>query len=252
MSGRSKLSLDTASIFLMHAPYVPSDESKTKSRLALIRAHHHYLETLYHKPLHFATNKFPELMNTMVHVLRLADGYGSLAIFQTPVETVFRRLKWDLDRLCGRYYTNILYIATLARCAWLFQYVICCLVGDPTWTDDRISKSFENSGVVPLVLQKRSHLREAMLEIDQKIMLAGVPVFGGSNDEWGRAPALATAAYQHHLLDHIEEHKRGGWKLCSEKYRVLKDQKEPWPTRRYDKLLDRFGPVKVDMRKNHR
>ena len=222
---------------------MPSDDSKTKSRLALIRAHRHYLETLYHKPLDFTTNKLPELVETMNHVLRLADGYGSLAIFQMPVETVFRRLKWDLDRSCGRYYYDIICIATLARSAWLFQYVICCLVGDPTWTDDRISKKLEKSGVVPLVLQKRSQLRESMLQIDQDIMRANVPVFGECSDEWGRATALATAAYQHHLLDHLEKHDRVGWGLSSEKYRVLKDQGESWPTRRSDKLLSRCGYI---------
>ena len=109
---------------------MPSDDSKTESRLALIRAHHRYLETLYHKPVDLATIKFPELVNTLVLVLGLADVYGSLAIFQMPVETAFARLKPDLDRLCGKYYFNIIYIATLARSAWLFQYVICRLVGD--------------------------------------------------------------------------------------------------------------------------
>ena len=240
------MSLDTASILLMHAPYVPSDDSKTKPRLALIRAHRHYLETLYHKTLHFATNKFPELVNTMVHVLRLADVYGSLAIFQIPVETAFGRLKSDLDRLCGKYYFNLIYIATLARSAWLFQYVICRLVGDPTWTDDRIRKTFDTLGVISLVLRKRSQLREKMVRLDHTIMLAGVPV----SDYWSgvcghTTTALATAAYKLHLLEHIEEHDRGGWKLSSEKYRVLKDQGQSWPTCRYDRLLRRLGPMKV-------
>ena len=237
MSGSPDLSLDTASIFLAHAPHVPADESKTKSRLALIRAHRHYLETLYHKPLDFATNKFPEFVNIMVHVLRLADVYGSLAIFQMPVETAFGRFKADLDRLCGKYYFNITHIATLARSAWLFQYSICRLVGDPTWTDDRIRKTFHTLGVTSLVLEKRNQLRETMLRVDHTIMLAGMPVKDPWNAKDGSAITLATAAYKLHLLEHIEEHNQGGWKLSSEKYRVLKDQAESWPTWRYDKLV---------------
>ncbi len=248
MSGSSNLSLDTASIFLAHAPHVPSDESKSKTRLALIGAHRHYLETLYHKPLDFATNKFPEFVNTMVHVLRLADVYGSLAIFQMPVETAFRRLKPDLDKLCGKYYFNIINIATLARSAWLFQYVICRLVGDPTWTDDRIRKTFDTLGVISLVLEKRSQLRETMLRLDHTIMLAGVPV----DDQWNGITALtitrATAGYKLHLLEHIEEHNRGGWKLSSEKYRILKDQGESWPTWRYDKILSMVSFVQFPTR----
>ena len=224
----------------MHAPYVPSDDSKTKPRLALIRAHRHYLETLYHKPLDFATDKFPEVVNTMVRVLRLVDVYGSLAIFQIPVETAFGRFKSDLDRLCGKYYFKIVYIATLARSAWLFQYVICRLVGDPTWTDDRIRKTFDTLGVASLVLKKRSQLRETMLRLDHKIMLAGVPVDDQGSGFHGKIIARATAAYKLHLLGHIEEYDRGGWKLSSEKYRVLKDQGDSWPTWRYDKLQSRF------------
>ena len=224
----------------MHAPYVPSDDSKTKSRLALIRAHRHYMETLYHKPLDFATDKFPELVNTAVHVLRLANVYGSLAIFQIPVETAFGRLKSDLDRLCGKYYFKIIYIATLARSAWLFQYAICRLVGDPAWTDDRVRKTFDTLGVASLGLEKRSQLRETMLRLDHKIMLAGVPVDDQGSEVNGRMTARATAAYKLHLLEHIEEHDRGGWKLSSEKYRILKDQGDSWPTWRYDELQSRF------------
>ncbi len=230
----------------MHAPYVPSDDSKTKSRLALIRAHRHYLDTLYHKTSHFATNKFPELVDTMVHVLRLADIYGSLAIFEIPVETAFGRLKSRLDRLCGKYYFNIIYIATLARSAWLFKYVICRLVGDPTWTDDRIRKAFDTLGVVTLVLKKRSKLRETMLRLDHTIMFVKVPesdpLFGPDR----HTAALATAAYKHHLLEHLKEYYRGGWKLSSEKYRVLQDQKWSWPTSRENELLEMFGPINVD------
>ena len=245
VSNSSDLSPDTASIFLMQAPYVPSDDSKTKSRLALIRAHRHYLETLYHKPVEFATTKFPELVNLMVHVLRLADVYGSLAVFQIPVETVFGRVKSDLDRLCGKYYFKIVYISTLARCAWLFQYVICRLVGDPTWTDERIRKTFATLGIVPLILEKRTQLKEMMLRLDHTIMLDKVPVGGQWTEKDEHTFALATAAYKLHLLDHIEEHNRGGWKLSSEKYRVLKDQGESWPIWRYYDLRRKFGIVKV-------
>ena len=227
---------------------MPSDDSKTESRLALIRAHHRYLETLYHKPVDLATIKFPELVNTLVLVLGLADVYGSLAIFQMPVETAFARLKPDLDRLCGKYYFNIIYIATLARSAWLFQYVICRLVGDPTWTDDKIRKTFETLGVIPLVLEKRRKLRETMLQLDYTIMLAGAPVSDFWNEIYGPTAALATAAYELRLLEHIEKHNRGGWKLSSEKYRILKDEGEgeSWPTWRYENLRGRFGPIKVN------
>lgn len=240
------MSPDTASIFLIQAPYVPSDDSKTKHRLALIRAHRHYLETLYHKPLYFATTKFPGLVNTLVHVLSLADVYGSLAVFQVPVETAFGRVKSDLERLCGKYYFKIVYIATQARCAWLFQYVICRLVGDPTWTDERIRKTFDTLGVIPLILMKRSQLRETMLRLDHTIMLAGVPVDNVGSVMYGHTIALATAAYKLHLLELIEEYDRGGWKLSSRKYLVLKDQEGSWPTWRYDKLLNMFGPIKVN------
>ena len=240
-------------MFLMHAPYVPSDDSKTKSRLTLIHAHHHYLETLYHMPLNFATIKFPELVDTMVHVLRLADVYDSLAIFQMPVDTTFARIKPDLDRLCGKYYFKIIYIATLARSAWLFQYVICRLVGDPTWTDDKIRKTFETSGVIPLVLKKRSQLRETMLRLDHTIMLAGVPVSDYWSGLYGHAAAFATAAYELRLLEHIKEHNEGGWKLSSEKYRVLEDEGEgeSWPISRYDELLSRFRLIKVNKQHFH-
>ena len=248
MSGSSNLSLDTAAIFLLHAPYVPSDDSKTKSRLAFIRAHRHYLETLYHKPLDFATNKFPELVNTMVHVLRLADVYGSLAVFQTPVETAFCRVKSDLDKLCGKHYFNIIYIATLARSGWLFQYAICRLVGDPTWTDDRIRKTFDTLGIIPLVLKKRSLLKEAMLLLDHTILLTGVPVGDRWTSMFGHTAALATAAYKLYLLEHLEKYNRGGWKLSSEKYRVLEDQGESWPTWRSDELVSRLGLSKVNKR----
>ena len=230
----------------MRAPYTPSDDSKTKSRLALIRAHRRYLETLYHKPDDLATIKFPELVNTLAHVLRLADVYGSLAIFQLPVETAFARLKSDLDRLCGKYYFKIICIATLARSAWLFQYVICRLVGDPTWTDHKIRKTFETLGVIPLILEKRSQLRETMLQLDYTIMLAEAPVSDYWTEIYGPAAALATAAYKLRLLEHIEKHNRGGWKLSSEKYRILKDEGESWPTWRYENLLSRFGPIKVN------
>ena len=232
----------------MDAPYVPSDDRKTESRLALIRAHRLYLETLYHKTPHSASDKFPELVDTMVQVLRLAEIYGSLAIFQLPVDTVFALLKPDLDRLCGMYYFKIINIAILARSAWLFQYVICRLVGDPTWTDDKIGETFETLGIVSLVLDKRGQLRETMLQLDRTIMLAGVPV----SDEWrglyGHTTAIATAAYQLRLVEHIEEHDRGGWKLSSEKYRILEDEGEgeSWPTWRSDELLGRFGYIKVN------
>ena len=237
----SSLSVDTASIYLTHAPHVPSDESKTKSRLALIRAHRHYLETLYYKPLHFDTKKFPELLKTMMHVLRLADAYGSLAIFQMPIETAFGKLRSDLDRLCGKYYFNIIYIAKLARSAWLFQYAICRLVGDPTWADDRIRKTFDMLGVVSLVLEKRSQLRETMLRLDHTIMLAGVPM----DERWegidASTIAHATAAYKLHLFQHIKAHDEAGWRFSSEKYRVLRDEGESWPKSHYERALLRFG-----------
>ena len=245
MSESSSLSLDTASIYLTHAPHVPSDESKTKSRLALIRAYRHYLENLYHKPLHFDTNKFAEILNTMIHVLRLAEAYGSLAIFQMPIETAFRQLRSDLDSLCGKHYFNIIYIATLARSAWLFQYVICRLVGDPTWADDRIRKTFGTLGVVSLVLEKRSQLRETMLRLDHTIMLADVPVDEGWKGTDASTIAYATAAYKLHLLEHIKGHDEGGWKLASEKYRLLGDEGESWPKSHYDKALLRFGCIIV-------
>ena len=230
----------------MQAPYVPSNNSKTATRLTLVRAHRHYLETLYHKPLKPATNTFPGLVNTLVRVLRLADAYGSLAIFQMPVDTAFARVKLDLDRFCGKYYFKIIYIAMLVRSAWLFQYVICRLVGDPTWTDEKIKKTFDTLGIFPLVLEKRSQLRETMLRLDHTIMLAGVPVDNLGSVIYGHTIALATAAYKLHLLQHIEEHDRGGWELSSRKYRTLKDPQGPWPTWRYDKLLNMFGSIKVN------
>ena len=226
---------------------MPSDESKTKSRLALIRAHRHYLETLYHKPLHFDTNKLPELWNRMIRVLRLADAYGSLAIFQMPIETAFGQLRLDLDSLCGKYYFNIIYIATLARSAWLFQYVICRLVGDPTWADDRIRKTFATLGVASLVLEKRGQLRETMLRLDHIMTLDDVPVYMHPR-VYGHTTILALAAYKLHLLQHIKKHDLGGWKLSSEKYRILKDQGESWPEWRYDTLLTGFGPLKFNRR----
>ena len=247
VTASSNLSLDTASIYIMQAPHVPSDESKTKSRLALIRTHRHYLETLYHKPLHFDTSKVTQLLNTMIRVLCLADAYGSLAIFQMPIETAFGQLKSDLDRLCGKYYFNIIYIAKLARSAWLFQYVICRLVGDPAWTDDRIRRTFGTLGVVPLVLEKRIQLRVTMLAIDHKITLEGVP----DHDDWtgyGHTTVLALAAHKLHLLEHIQKYDLSGWKLVSEKYRVLKDQGESWPGWRSDILLSRFGLNQINKR----
>ena len=183
----------------------------------------------------------------MTQVLSLADLYGSLSIFQMPVESAFGRLKSDLDRLCGKYYFNIIYIAKLARSAWLFQYVVCRLVGDPTWADDRIRRAFDKLGVVPLVLEKRSQLRETMLGIDHTITLGGVPV----DDEWvtyGHTIALAQAAYKLHLLEHIKKHDEGGWKLSSEKYRILKDQGDSWPEWRYETLLRRLGLSKFNKR----
>lgn len=222
---------------------MPSDESKIKPCLALIRAHRHYLETLYHKPLRFDTNKFPELWKTMIRVLRLADAYGSLEIFQMPIEIAFGQLKPDLDDLCGKYYFDIIYIATLARFAWLFQYVICRLVGDPTWTDDRISKTFEPLGVITLVLEKRSQLRETMLRLDHSIMVARLPMGEWRNGIDATTLALATAAYKLHLLEHIEEHDRGGWKLSSEKYRVLYDEEDYWYESDYDKVLFGFDII---------
>lgn len=247
MSESSSLSLDITSIYLTHAPHVPSDESKTKPRLALIRAHRHYLETLYHKPLHFDTNKFPEILNTMSHVLRLADAYGSLEIFQMPIEIAFGQLRSDLDSSRGKYYFDIIYIATLARSAWLFQYVICCLVGDPTWADHKIRTTFETLGVVSLVLEKRSQLRERMLRLDNTITLAGVPPESG----WGihgTTVVIARAAYKLHLLDHISKYNQAGWKSSSEKYRILKDQGESWPEGRYDKSMSMFGLKRIHKR----
>ena len=225
---------------------MPSDESKTESRLDLIRAHRQYLETLYHKALHLETNSVPELLNTMIRVLGLADAYGSLAIFQMPIETAFGHLRPDLDSLCGKHYFDMILIATLARSAWLFQYVICRLVGDPTWADDRIRKTFDTLGVVPLVLEKRSQLRETMLRLDNLIMLAGVPLdkYGFSK---GRTAILASAAHKLHLLEHIKRYNRAGWKSSSEKYRILEDQGESWYEERYD-LLGTFGVDEIHER----
>ena len=248
VSGFKNLSPDTASIFLMEAPYVPSDDSKSKPRLAWIRAHRHYLETLYHKTPQFATDKFPELVDTTVQVLRVAELYGSLAIFKMPVDTVFALLKSDLDRLCGTIYFEIIRIAMLARSSWLFQYVICRLVGDPTWTDDKIRETFETLGIVSLVLEKRGQLRETMVQIDHTIMLAGVPVSDEWIEKYGTTAAIATAAYQLRLVEHIEEANRGGWKLSSEKYRILKDEGEgdSWDSWCSDELLRRFNYCKVN------
>ena len=243
VSGSSSLSPDTVSIYLTHAPHVPSDESKTESRLVLIRAHRLYLETLYHKPLHFDTNNVPELLNTMVHVLRLADIYGSLAILHMPVETAFSQLRSDLDNLCGKHYFNVVYIATLARSAWLFQYVICRLVGDPTWTDERITKTFETLGVSSLVLEKRSQLRDTMLRLDHTIMLAELPAGNWSDGIDATTYALATAAYKLHVLEHIKEHDRGGWKLSSKKYRVLEHEGGYWRNSQYDEVLSGFDII---------
>ena len=230
----------------MHAPYVPLDDSKTKSRLALICAHRHYLETLYHKPFDFATIKFPELVHTLVHVLRLADIYGSLAIFQMPVDTAFARLKSDLDRLCGKYYFNIIHIAMLTRSPWLFQYAICRLVGDPNWADDKIRKTFNTLGIIPLVLEKRTQLRAKMLLADHAMMLAGVRLEDRGCALYTHSIILATAAYKHHLLEHLEQHDRGGWKLSSQKYRVLKDEGESEPMwTRNDELRSRFAPIRI-------
>ena len=247
VSESSSLSLDTASIYLTHAPHVPSDESKTQSRLALIRAHRHYLETLYHKPLHFDTTKVPELLTTMIRVLRLADAYGSLAIFQMPIETAFGQLRSDLDSLCGKYYFDIIFIATAARSAWLFQYVICRLVGDPTWADDKIRKTFEIPGIVSLILEKRSQLRERMLRLDNTIMLADVPR-EACWERYGLTYFPTQAAYKLHLLEHIRRYNQTGWKSSSEKYRILKDQGESWPEGRYDKLMSTFGLNKIHKR----
>ena len=121
-----------------------------------------------------------------------------------------------------------------------------CLVGDPIWTDDVIRKRFDTLGVVPLVLKKRSQLRETMLRLDQTMMFVGVPVSDYWTGLYGHTASLATAAYTFHLLKHLEEHYRGGWKLSSEKYRILKDQGESWPTWRYDRLQKTFGPTKFN------
>ena len=185
----------------------------------------------------------------MVDVLRLADIYGSHAIFEIPVETAFGRLKSRLDRSCSKHYFDIIYIATLARSAWLFKYIICRLVGDPTCTDNRIKREFDTLGVVPLILKKRSKLRETMLRIDHTIMFVEVPVSDYRTGWDEHTVALATAAYKHHLLENLKEYYHGGWKLSSEKYRVLKEQYGWWNNREhhdYDRLLNMFGPINVD------
>ena len=86
-----------------------------------------------------------------------------------------------------------------------------------------------------------------MLGVDHTITLRDVPV----DDEWeiyGHTFALAQAAYKLHLLEHIKMHDEGGWKLSSEKYRILKDQGDSWPKLRYETLRRRFGLIKIDKR----
>ena len=74
-------------------------------------------------------------------------------------------------------------------------------------------------------------------------MLAELPVEEWSNGIAATTLALATAAYNIHLVEHIKKHDRGGWKLSAEKYRVLKDEGDYWVKSHYNKALSGFNLI---------
>ena len=226
---------DTASILLNHAPYVPTNDSKTESRLDVICAYRHYLETLYHESLDLSEHIFAKLMNLLDDVVRIADAYGSLSTFQMPIRLAFEPFRSALSKSCDKNYLRLLFIAMKIRFAWLFKLVICRWVGDPAWTDDRISKVLKDSEVISLILKKREQLRQRLLELDHKMMLIEPTekTFEALDSE---AIAVGVGAWRAYLVTHINEHNAGKRKSYARKYWALERFWAHWREHEYERL----------------
>ena len=246
----SGLNIDTAAMFIDHAPWAPEDDDKTRSRTHIVEAHRRYLELMHHIPLVIDSRDFHYVVKSIHTLVCVADAYDSLSVISTPIES-FLILHHRLDigepfeRFSDVNYKELLIIAMKIRSRWLLKEIVCRLIADPLWEDDDIERDFSSSGAGELLLDKRAELRNMLKDIDQRVMLIQQPRKTRTMHD-DRTLAFATAAFRNEISRLFNSHRKGDWVSYARKYRLLKERLlqnigSGWPNSWIDRLYSKFG-----------
>lgn len=249
------LDIDTAAIFTAYAPWIPQDNTKTSARKKIIEAHRQYLNLVHHTPLAIESSKFKYVVDSIHHLVCVADAYDSLSVVSMPVENfLIRHHRSDIKRLCNVDCKKLLNIVMKIRSGWLLKEIVCRIIGDPLWGDQDIERKFGNSDAAELLRSKRAELRDMLSHIDQRVLL--LPQLPQAKktvrvrDQ--RTISLATAAFRNEINHVFNSHRKDDWASYARKYRLLKqrtlsDIGWQYPRQRwFDRLYSKFGaPSKI-------
>ena len=217
------------------------DDDLTLSRLLIVEAHRQFLSILYHKLPTFSTRNFDSAITAIDNLIGTADAYDSLPIVLQPIENhLARYLEADTVAFCACKPHVALQQALKLRSGWMFKEVVGRLVGNPRLDDADIQSKFKDSGVVPLVLEKRARLRMAMMAVDIKLLTLEYSMYSLSNEI---AVKAAITAFRTFMIQYINtraykpDRSQETWALYAGDYRALIAYKGFWDDSRYRAAL---------------
>ncbi len=155
-------------------------------------------------------------------LLLVADTYNSIPVVGPKIHLYVQHLEmYGVAPLCAERPQDLLDLAIKLRRRWLFNEVVCRLVGDPTRDDKEILRTLDGHESLPLILRKRKELRQMMKKVDYDLLtiMPNSSFFYRPNN---LAKALGVARFREDMVNRMilwTDDK--SWKHYPSKYREI-------------------------------
>lgn len=217
---------ETATIYLNETPWAPGNDDLTASRLGIVEAHRQILNILYHQPPTLPTEDSKSALTLITNIINTADEYCALPAVSWYMENhLVRHFETETVTLCIEKPRLALQLALKARSGWMFREVAGRLIGAPSFDDAEIKAQFEDLGVVPWLLAKRTQLRAMIQEIDIELLTLDIEGVFGSSDIYIK---VAVAVFRALIVGYYRENRCEGnhmrrrkWATYARLYRVI-------------------------------
>lgn len=207
---------NTAEIYLSEKPWAPTTENLTASRLQVIEAHRHFLRILYHQPPTLPTKDFESTITLVMNIVNTADKYCALAAVSWLMENhLVRHFETDAMAFCTNKPHQALPLSLWIRSGWLFREAAGRLISAPHWEDVELVASFEDLGVVPFLLHKRTELRAMLRHVDTKLLTLELLAIAGRHDINIK---VAVYVFRELMVRYYKEDRWEDWRLRPSKW----------------------------------
>ena len=225
------LDTDTASIFLNEAPWIPKDDGLTKPRQAVIMAHRQFFRVLFHQPLSDSNLLSGSLLDSLRHLVSVADAYQSLHVVAVPIDHhMVVHVLPDIAQFYFKKPQELLYLAIRLKCKWLFREVVCRLIGDPTKDAEKIMQMFSIYGTASLIVQKRGLLLHSMNDVIVQILSLTTSDLPEVYKRYShRVLFIGMAQFKEDMVEHLSGWKESAWSYYALRFHPIDSDRKHLP-----------------------